>query len=81
MPIIHISLLEGRSDELIKATLKAVARSVHETLGAPLDSIRVYATQVPPTQWCVGEQTKDEARAAAQGHANANPQATEKAAT
>lgn len=65
MPIVHISLVEGRSDEAVKACIKAVARTVHETLGAPFDSIRVYATQVPGAHWAVGERTKDEAPASA----------------
>lgn len=60
MPIVHISLIEGRSDEALKACVKAVARTVHETLGAPLETVRVYATQVPAAHWAVGERTKDE---------------------
>jgi 4-oxalocrotonate tautomerase len=64
MPIVHISLVEGRDDAAIKACVKAVARTVHETLGAPLDTIRVYATTVPATHWAVGERTKDEMAAA-----------------
>ncbi|HEX7932417.1 MAG TPA: 2-hydroxymuconate tautomerase [Paraburkholderia sp.] len=60
MPIVHISLVEGRSDEVVKACVKAVARTVHETLGAPLESIRVYATQTPPAHWAIGGRTKDE---------------------
>jgi 4-oxalocrotonate tautomerase len=63
MPIVHISLVEGRSDEAVKACVKAVARTVHETLGAPLETIRVYATQVPGAHWAVGDRTKDEAAA------------------
>jgi 4-oxalocrotonate tautomerase len=60
MPIVHISLVEGRDDDTVKACIKAVARTVHETLGAPLDTIRVYATSVPAMHWCIGENTKDE---------------------
>lgn len=60
MPIIHISLIEGRDEAIVKACVKAVARSVHETLGAPLESIRVYATAVPAAHWAVGDRTKDE---------------------
>lgn len=66
MPIIHISLVEGRDDAAIKACVKAVARTVHETLGAPLSTIRVYATVTPATHWAVGDQTKDELAAATQ---------------
>lgn len=47
MPIVHIALVEGRDDEAVKACVKAVARTVHETLGAPLATIRVYATSTP----------------------------------
>jgi len=64
MPIIHISLVEGRDDAAIKACVKAVARTVSETLGAPLSTIRVYATQVPGAHWAVGDATKDELDAA-----------------
>ncbi|MCC8395776.1 tautomerase family protein [Paraburkholderia sp. MMS20-SJTR3] len=64
MPIVHISLVEGRDDAAIKACVKAVARTVHETLGAPLSSIRVYATLTPASHWAVGDQTKDEIAAA-----------------
>jgi 4-oxalocrotonate tautomerase len=60
MPIVHISLVEGRDDEVVKACVKAVARTVHEMLGAPLETVRVYATSVPAMHWSVGEQTKDE---------------------
>lgn len=60
MPIIHISIIEGRDASAVKACLKAIARSVHETLDVPLESIRVYANEVPPTHWAIGERTKDE---------------------
>jgi 4-oxalocrotonate tautomerase len=63
MPIVHISLVEGRSEAAVKACVKAVAVTVHETLGAPLQSIRVYATQVPAVHWTIGAHTKDEAAA------------------
>jgi 4-oxalocrotonate tautomerase len=64
MPIVQISLIAGRDEASIKRCLKAVARAVHETLGAPLETIRVIANQVPSTQWAVGEQTRDEIDAA-----------------
>jgi len=60
MPVIHISLVEGRDSNKVKACVKAVAHTVAETLNAPLESIRVYATSVPKAHWAVGGQTKDE---------------------
>ncbi|KKB62019.1 4-oxalocrotonate tautomerase [Robbsia andropogonis] len=60
MPIVHISMVEGRDDARIKECIKAVARTVSETLGAPLSTVRVYATQVPAAHWAVGDATKDD---------------------
>ncbi|MCY1254250.1 hypothetical protein D9M68_103810 [compost metagenome] len=60
MPIVHISLVGGRDEAVVKRCLKAVAQTVHETLGAPLESIRVFATPVEPAHWVVGDRAKDE---------------------
>jgi len=49
MPVIQISLVEGRDDESIKRCIKEVARTVHQTLGAPMSAIRVVVQQVPPS--------------------------------
>lgn len=77
MPIVHISLVEGRSDEAVKACVKAVARTINETLGAPLETVRVYVTQVPGAHWAVGDRTKDEMAAAITATANANANASD----
>lgn len=69
MPIVHINLVEGRDDEVVKACVKAVARTVHEQLNAPIESVRVYVTQVPAMHWAVGERTKDEIPAPAKAGA------------
>jgi 4-oxalocrotonate tautomerase len=63
MPIIHISLVEGRDSAKVKACVKAVAQTVAATLDAPLESIRVYATSTPAQHWAVGGKTKDEMQA------------------
>jgi 4-oxalocrotonate tautomerase len=60
MPLIQISFVEGRDPVSVNACVKAVARTVHETLGAPLSSIRVIATAVPASYWAVGDQTRNE---------------------
>jgi 4-oxalocrotonate tautomerase len=60
MPLVQITLIEGRDEEAVKRCIKEVARTVHGTLGAPLASIRVIVQQVPPSAWCVGERTRDE---------------------
>jgi len=60
MPIVQISFIEGRDPESVRRCVKAVARAVHETLGAPLETIRVFASGVPAAQWAVGDRTRDE---------------------
>jgi 4-oxalocrotonate tautomerase len=68
MPIVQISIVEGRDDAAIKRCVKEVARTVHQTLGAPLATIRVFVHQVPAAHWAVGDETRDDidaARAAA----------------
>ncbi|MBB3004582.1 tautomerase family protein [Paraburkholderia tropica] len=65
MPLVQISLLEGRSDDLIKSCIKAVAEAVHQTLGAPYGAISVYAVEVPRAHWATGVHTKDEPETAA----------------
>jgi 4-oxalocrotonate tautomerase len=75
MPIVNISLIEGRDPRLVKACIKAVARSVHETLGVPMKSIRVIATTVPAMYWAVGTETKDELAAEPDGEYNGPPAA------
>lgn len=67
MPVVHINYVEGRDPVNVKNCVKAVARTVAKTLGAPLGSIRVYATSVPAEHWAVGDVTKDEHSAPSQG--------------
>jgi 4-oxalocrotonate tautomerase len=60
MPIVQISLVEGRKPDDIKRCVRAVAAAVHDNLGAPLTTIRVTVNQIPAFCWGVGDRTKDE---------------------
>jgi 4-oxalocrotonate tautomerase len=60
MPIVHINLIAGRDAERVSHCLREVARVIHETLGAPLESIRVVASEVPASHWAIGDRTRDE---------------------
>jgi len=51
MPLIEIHLLMGRTDEQKKALLAAVTTAVHESIGAPLETIRVWLQEFPPTAY------------------------------
>lgn len=57
MPLIQVSLREGRPPEKIRALIGAVTSAVADALDAPSDSIRVLVTEVPPTHWATGDVT------------------------
>lgn len=62
MPIIQISMLEGRKPEQIRNLIHDVAQTVSSSLQAPIDSIKVIVTEVPTTHWGSGELTIAEQR-------------------
>lgn len=53
MPLVEIHLLEGRTDDQKKALLTAVTAAVHESIGAPLDSIRVWVQEFSPREYMI----------------------------
>lgn len=63
MPIVQVSIAEGRGPEQIRAMIREVTAAVAGTLGAPVPTIRVLVTEVPLTHWGSGEQTLAESRA------------------
>lgn len=60
MPIIQMTLVKGRSDEMIEECVREVARTVSRTLNAPLESVRVMVTEVPPNHFAVGDRLKSD---------------------
>jgi 4-oxalocrotonate tautomerase len=54
MPLVEIHLLEGRTAEQKRALLDAVTRAIHESIGAPLDSIRVWIEELEPDGYMAG---------------------------
>lgn len=60
MPIIQITLLEGREPKVVEQCIRNVAKTIHESLGAPLSTIRVYVTEVPKNYYAVGDKLKSE---------------------
>lgn len=54
MPIVQISIMEGRPQEKIDALLKNVTTAVSESLDAPKENVRVIVTEVPKTHWAIG---------------------------
>ncbi|WP_018296865.1 tautomerase family protein [Corynebacterium lubricantis] len=60
MPIINVTLVEGRSEEVVENFIKEIARTTAETLDAPLSSVRVMVNVVPPNHFAVGDALKSE---------------------
>ncbi len=53
MPLVEIHMLEGRTDEQKKALLAAVTTAVNESIGAPLESIRVWVQEFSPREYMI----------------------------
>ena len=51
MPLVEIHLLEGRNDTQKKALLDAVTEAVHDSIGVPLTSIRVWIQEISPKEY------------------------------
>jgi 4-oxalocrotonate tautomerase len=57
MPLVQVTMREGRPPEKIRKMISAVTAAVAESLDAPLESIRVIVTEVPATHWAAGDVT------------------------
>ena len=54
MPLIQVNLAAGRTDEQKRALLSAITDAVHTSIGAPLDSIRVWIAEFEATEYMRG---------------------------
>jgi 4-oxalocrotonate tautomerase len=48
MPFIQIHMAAGRSEDQKRALLHAISDAVHESIGAPVESIRVWINEFDP---------------------------------
>lgn len=64
MPIVQISIVEGRGPDQIRSLISEVTEAVSRTLEAPVDTVRVLVTEVAPNHWGSGAHTIAEKRAA-----------------
>ena len=54
MPLVRIDMVKGRSSEQIADLIESVSDAVSQSLGAPLESVRVFVTEVPAEHYGVG---------------------------
>ena len=57
MPLIEVTLVEGRSADKLRALISALTQAVVDTIDAPRESIRVVLREVPATHWAAGDVT------------------------
>jgi 4-oxalocrotonate tautomerase len=63
MPLVQVTLANGRSSEQLRALGEALTAAVEESIGAPRESIRVVLTECEPQHWFVGGETLADLRA------------------
>lgn len=60
MPLVHINLLEGRTEEQKRVAIQKVTTALNEALGAPPETIRIWFTDIPKTDFGIGGKTAKE---------------------
>jgi 4-oxalocrotonate tautomerase len=58
MPLIQVTLVKGRSPELLQALGEAVTAATEEALSVPRESVRVVLTECEPDHYFVGGVTR-----------------------
>lgn len=69
MPLIQVTMIQGRTPEQKNAFFEQVTAVAAETLGVKPEQVRVVINEVPPEHWCIGGVSKAviDARNAAKG--------------
>lgn len=57
MPLIEVTLVEGRTPEQLRALISGLTRAASEAVGAPVENVRVVVREVPATHWAAGDVT------------------------
>lgn len=62
MPLVEVTLVEGRSPRQLRELIGEVTRAVARTADAPPESVRVILREVPASHWAAGDVTIQEKR-------------------
>ncbi|MFO1320102.1 MAG: 2-hydroxymuconate tautomerase [Burkholderiales bacterium] len=60
MPLVHISLMEGRTTEQKRVAIQKVTVALQEAFNAPPETIRIWFTDIPKTDFGIGGKTAKE---------------------
>jgi 4-oxalocrotonate tautomerase len=76
MPLVNVHMAAGRTPEQKKALMEAITAAVVDTLGAPIDNVRVWIDEFPAAHYmAAGELLADrQARLAAERQAAGDPE-------
>jgi 4-oxalocrotonate tautomerase len=62
MPLVEVTLAEGRTPAQIRALIHELHEAVVRAIDAAPSSVRVIVREVPPTHWATGDVTLAERR-------------------
>ena len=54
MPLVNVHMAEGRDPAAKKALMDAITDAMHEHIGAPRESVRVWINEFPNTDFMAG---------------------------
>jgi 4-oxalocrotonate tautomerase len=63
MPLVEVTLVEGRTPEQLRTLISAVSQAVVDGVDTPLESVRVIVREVPATHFAAGDVTIAERQA------------------
>lgn len=64
MPVVQVTLTEGRTPETIRSMISAVTQALVDSGVAPQEAVRVMVTEIPTDHFAAGDVTITERRAA-----------------
>ncbi|BBZ70452.1 tautomerase family protein [Mycobacterium paraseoulense] len=57
MPLVEVTLVQGRTPEQLRALITGLTDAVEAAIGVARGSIRVVLREVPATHWAAGDVT------------------------
>ncbi|WP_372605215.1 2-hydroxymuconate tautomerase [Actibacterium sp.] len=58
MPLIEVTMIEGRSAEQKAALIAKLTDAAVEAVGAPIETVRVCIREIPGENWGIGGKAK-----------------------
>ncbi|AUJ31826.1 MAG: 2-hydroxymuconate tautomerase [Liquorilactobacillus nagelii] len=62
MPLVHIDLLAGRSEDQLKHLVEDITSAVTKNTGAPAEHVHVILNEMQPNRYSVGGVLKSDAK-------------------